>query len=78
MHRVSLPDLFTVPESGLPVRYSIPFFAGSTFDHIIAPAQIPQFVNGERPCLYEPISCIDYIAERVKHQYDGSKPDGAV
>jgi len=67
LHRVSVPSPETVGDSGIPARYSIPFFVAPKPTHTIA--TLPRFISAERPAKYEPVQFQDYGALISKYQY---------
>ncbi|KAI1371319.1 Clavaminate synthase-like protein [Hypoxylon crocopeplum] len=69
IHRVSVPEPDTVPDSGIPARYSIPFFTCPDFSHTIA--TLPRFVTTESPAKYEPVRFDEYGSVISKYQYQG-------
>ncbi|KAI0803806.1 oxidoreductase-like protein [Xylaria sp. FL0064] len=72
LHRVSVPDPDTVPPSGIPARYSIPFFTCPDFSYIVSTHA--KFTSEENPAKYEPVRFDQYGAVISKYQYqaDGS------
>ncbi len=64
-----------MPESGIPARYSIPFFVGPAPTHTVAP--LSRFVAVGAPAKYEPVKFEDYGALVSKYQYQGAEGDGA-
>ncbi|KAI1653339.1 Clavaminate synthase-like protein [Daldinia decipiens] len=69
-HRVSIPKADRVPETGIPARYSIPFFTTPDFTHVVE--TLPRFVTTETPCKYEPVRFDEYGASVSKYQYEGN------
>lgn len=67
LHRVSLPEPDTVPEAGIPARYSIPFFVGPSMSHTVA--ALPRFVTREKPLKYKPVRFDQYGELISKYQY---------
>ncbi|KAI0843506.1 Clavaminate synthase-like protein [Hypoxylon sp. FL0890] len=67
LHRVSVPSPDTVPETGIPARYSIPFFVCPDYFHTIA--TLPRFITGENPVKYEPVRFDEYGSVISKYQY---------
>lgn len=53
LHRVTVPDPAQVPDSGVPARYSIPFFVAPDFSHTIS--TLSHFLSEENPAKYEPV-----------------------
>ncbi|KAI2465741.1 Clavaminate synthase-like protein [Annulohypoxylon bovei var. microspora] len=70
-HRVSVPSLDTVSESGIPARYSIPFFICPGFSHTVE--TLPRFVTAEKPVKYEPVRFDEYGSLVSKYQYQGGE-----
>ncbi|KAI1881152.1 hypothetical protein JX265_001392 [Neoarthrinium moseri] len=70
LHRVSVPDPETVPESGLPARYSVPFFVAPDFSHIVE--TLPQFITTANPAKYEPVRFDQYGSIVSKYQYQNN------
>ncbi|KAK6064325.1 hypothetical protein SCUP515_11854 [Seiridium cupressi] len=68
LHRVSVPRPDTVPLSGIPARYSVPFFVAPDFSHTVT--TLPQFVTPEHPIKYQPIRFDQYGSVVSKYQYD--------
>ncbi len=64
-----------MPESGIPARYSIPFFVGPAPTHTVAPRSRVGVVGA--PTKYEPVQFEDYGALVSKYQYPGAEGDGA-
>jgi isopenicillin N synthase-like dioxygenase len=58
LHRVSVPNLDDVPESGIPARYSVPFFVAPAPSHTVA--TLSRFVTPDRPAKYEPVRWEEY------------------
>ncbi|KAI2618344.1 Clavaminate synthase-like protein [Hypoxylon sp. NC1633] len=71
LHRVSVPEVNTVPDSGIPARYSIPFFTCPDFSHTIA--TLPRFITAESPAKYEPVRFDQYGSIVSRYQYQGDK-----
>ncbi|KAK0610098.1 hypothetical protein B0T17DRAFT_565994 [Bombardia bombarda] len=73
LHRVSVPNPDSVPSSGIPARYSIPFFVNPPPSLDIA--TLPRFVTAEMPVKYEPVRYEDYSAlvSKYQYQYQGGK-----
>ncbi|OTA57163.1 Clavaminate synthase-like protein [Hypoxylon sp. EC38] len=67
LHRVSVPNPDTVQETGIPPRYSIPFFVVSDFFHTIS--TLPRFITAETPAKYEPVRFDEYGSIISKYQY---------
>lgn len=72
LHRVSVPDSDTVPEAGIPARYSVPFFVPPEFSRTVA--TLPRFITNESYAKYEPIRFDQYNAIVSKYQYEGEDP----
>ncbi|KAK7750555.1 hypothetical protein SLS62_007531 [Diatrype stigma] len=71
LHRVSVPDPSTVLDSGIPARYSVPFFTCPDFSHTVA--TLPRFVTPESPAKYEPVRFDQYGSIISKYQYQGEE-----
>ncbi|KAI0169216.1 Clavaminate synthase-like protein [Hypoxylon sp. FL1284] len=71
IHRVSVPEPEAVPDSGIPARYSIPFFICPDFPHIVA--TLPRFITTEKPAKYEPVRFDEYGSMVSKYQYGGGE-----
>jgi isopenicillin N synthase-like dioxygenase len=56
-----------VVESGIPARYSIPFFVGPSLSHVIS--TLPQFITSDKPAKYEPVRFDEYGSLVSKYQY---------
>ncbi|KAK3395064.1 hypothetical protein B0H63DRAFT_556159 [Podospora didyma] len=68
LHRVSVPDnVVAVPDSGIPERYSIPFFVAPPPSHTVT--TLPKFISAETPAKYGPVRFEDYGAMRAKYAY---------
>lgn len=67
LHQVTVPDLAEVPNSGLPTRYSIPFFVAPDFSHTISTPS--HFISETRPKKYEPVRFDRYGELISKYQY---------
>ncbi|KAF2968201.1 hypothetical protein GQX73_g5399 [Xylaria multiplex] len=67
VHRVSLPDLDNAPSSGIPARYSIPFFVCPDFSYTVSTH--PKFISGETPAKYDPVKFDEYGVMVSKYQY---------
>ncbi|KAI1418056.1 Clavaminate synthase-like protein [Hypoxylon sp. FL1857] len=67
LHRVSVPDPDAVLETGIPARYSIPFFVVPEFSHTIA--TLSRFTTAETPAKYEPVRFDEYGSLISKYQY---------
>ncbi|KAK9418794.1 hypothetical protein SUNI508_07814 [Seiridium unicorne] len=73
LHRVSVPRPDTVPPSGIPARYSVPFFVAPDFSHTVT--TLPQFVTPEHPIKYQPIRFDQYGSVVSKYQYDNGESE---
>jgi len=72
VHRVSIPSRSEgTSESGLPPRYSIPFFVGPAPFHTVE--TLPRFVTPENVGKYEPVRFADYGDLIGKKQYKGEE-----
>ncbi|KAI1401789.1 Clavaminate synthase-like protein [Hypoxylon fuscum] len=67
LHRVAVPDPDAVPESGIPARYSIPFFVAPDFSHTIA--TLDRFITADSPPKYDPVRFDQYGSLVSKYQY---------
>ncbi|KAI2777391.1 Clavaminate synthase-like protein [Daldinia loculata] len=68
LHRVSVPKADKVPETGIPARYSIPFFTAPDFTHVVE--TLPRFVTTENPKKYGPVRFDEYGSVVSKYQYE--------
>jgi isopenicillin N synthase-like dioxygenase len=64
---VSIPNPDTVSESGVPARYSIPFFVAPDFSSTIA--SLPQFETADKPAKYEAMRFDEYVSSEIKFAY---------
>ncbi|KAK0655737.1 hypothetical protein B0T16DRAFT_499786, partial [Cercophora newfieldiana] len=67
LHRVSLPSADNAVNSGVPPRYSIPFFIAPRPSHLVQ--VLPRFVSADKPVKYEPVKFEDYGALAAKYMY---------
>ncbi|KAI1171828.1 oxidoreductase-like protein [Nemania sp. FL0916] len=67
VHAVSVPNPDSVPPSGVPPRYSIPFFVCPDFSHTVS--TLPKFVNDATPAKYEPVRFDQYGSMVSQYQY---------
>jgi isopenicillin N synthase-like dioxygenase len=70
---VSIPSLDKVPESGIPARYSIPFFTAPDFSHTVS--TLPRFVAAESLAKYEPVRFDEYGSMISKYQYQDQRQE---
>ncbi|KAI1774101.1 Clavaminate synthase-like protein [Hypoxylon cercidicola] len=67
LHQVAVPDPDAVPESGIPARYSIPFFVVPDFSHTIS--TLNRFITADNPSKYDPVRFDEYGSQVSKYQY---------
>ncbi|KAH9904400.1 hypothetical protein F4778DRAFT_61393 [Xylariomycetidae sp. FL2044] len=67
VHRVSVPDAAAVASSGIPARYSVPFFVMPGSTQTVAP--LPRFVTPDCPAKYDPVVFDEYGLMLTKYQY---------
>ncbi len=67
LHRVSVPNPDTVPESGIPARYSVPFFVCPDFAYTVA--TLSRFITTDNPEKYWPVIFDQYGSIVSKYQY---------
>ncbi|KAJ8133423.1 hypothetical protein O1611_g200 [Lasiodiplodia mahajangana] len=67
VHTVSVPNLDTVPPTGIPPRYSVPFFICPEFSHTVS--TLPEFVTETNPAKYEPVRFDQYGSMISQYQY---------
>ena len=72
LHRVSVPEADTVPEAGIPARYSVPFFVPPDFSHTVS--TLPRYITSESSSKYQPIWFDQYNSIASKYQYQGEDP----
>ncbi|KAK4210213.1 Clavaminate synthase-like protein [Rhypophila decipiens] len=71
-HKVSVPDSNDVPVTGLPARYSIPFFVGPMPSHTVA--TLSRFITPDSsPAKYEPVKFGEYGSIVSQYQYEGEE-----
>ncbi|KAI1129034.1 Clavaminate synthase-like protein [Nemania abortiva] len=68
VHQVSVPSQGVVNDSGIPARYSIPFFVMPGSTHTIR--TLPNFITAEHPRKYEPVVFDEYGLMLTKYQYE--------
>ncbi|KAI0538530.1 oxidoreductase-like protein [Xylaria digitata] len=71
VHRVSVPDPDEVPATGIPARYSIPFFVCPDFSYTVSTHT--EFTSEGNPAKYEPIRFDQYGAIVSKYQYQADE-----
>ncbi|KAK4447659.1 Clavaminate synthase-like protein [Podospora aff. communis PSN243] len=67
LHRVPVPSANDVTDTGVPARYSVPFFVAPHPSQLVQ--TLPRFVSAEKPARYEPIRFQDYDALAAKYTY---------
>ncbi|KAM7200766.1 Clavaminate synthase-like protein [Rhypophila sp. PSN 637] len=71
-HRVSVPEGKDVPQTGVPARYSIPFFVGPMPSHTVA--TLPRFITPDSsPAKYKPVKFEEYGSIVSQYQYQGEE-----
>ncbi|KAI1146013.1 Clavaminate synthase-like protein [Nemania diffusa] len=67
VHRVSVPSPDTIPPTGIPPRYSIPFFVCPDSLHTVS--TLDKFVTEKNPAKYEPVRFDQYGSKISQYQY---------
>ena len=75
-HRVSVPSAAEASTSGLPARYSIPYFVDPRHDYVIK--TLDRFTTPQAPAKYESIRYDEYSARITKFQYAPQTVQAAV
>ncbi|KAI0427757.1 oxidoreductase-like protein [Xylaria sp. FL1042] len=76
LHRVSVPDPDSVPLSGVPAQYYMPFFVYPDSSYVVSTHV--KFTSEENPGKYEPVRFDQHGAVISKYQYEAQRtPDSS-
>ncbi|KAI0106397.1 Clavaminate synthase-like protein [Nemania sp. FL0031] len=67
VHTVSVPSPDTVPPTGIPSRYSVPFFICPDYSHTVS--TLPEFTTETNPSKYTPVRFDQYGSMISQYQY---------